>query len=145
MIGLMIDQDYLLTAGRVRGAQAVWEGMQVATTPTGGDVPDLAPNLSWLRRNVPDRDGDFYTYADLRDAILKVDPELRLSVGHLAALHRGQKTAVGARLLWRICEVYNVPFEFFWRADVREQVKIAVVTYGDLRRAAAGPTGQQES
>ena len=100
-------------------------------------MPGLAANLSWLRRNVPADDGDFYTYGALRDAILQIDPDLRLSVGHLASLHRGQKTAVGARLLWRICEVYNVPFEFFWRADVRKQVKVAVVTYGDLRRAAA--------
>ena len=90
----------------------------------------------WLKRNVPSISGDYFTYESLRAAILDLDPEIEISSGHLSALHRGNKAAVGARLLWDIARAYAVDHAFFFDADVRRNTKIAAAEYGFLRQRA---------
>ncbi|MBO1768264.1 hypothetical protein [Allobranchiibius sp. GilTou38] len=101
---------------------------------TSGEVQHLAENLMWLKRNVPSASGDYFTYDALRDAILRIDPDMEISTGHLSAIHRGAKPAIGARLLWDIAGVYAIDHRFFFDATTRNDIKVAVTTYGSLRK-----------
>lgn len=93
--------------------------------PPEAAIPGLAANLHWLRDNIPNSLGERRTWANIADEMTALG--YPISFAAITKIASGQVQSPAARTLYYICQVFEVPLDFFFNERTNRDYKAQIL------------------